>query len=190
MSVVEYLLAAALGVSLAAAVGLRVFVPMLVVSVAARFGFMELSPGFSWVGSNTAIAMLAIAAIAEVAAYYVPGLDNVLDALAAPVAVAAGTLMVAVPLGELAPMVKWTAAIVAGGGVAGVTHAITSMLRAKSTLATGGLGNPLVATGELGGSLLLSILALLLPVVALVLLLVGLALLIRLVLRMRRRKIA
>jgi hypothetical protein len=185
----EYLLAVALGISLAAAVGFRVFIPVLVVAVAARMGAMNLSPGFDWLLGNTAIAMLAVAAIAEIAAYYIPGVDNVLDALTTPLALIAGTLMVAAPLWELPPLLKWSTAIIAGGGAAGITQALTSLLRAKSTLATGGLVNPAVSTAELGGSLLLSILAFLLPVVAVILFLVALVLLFRWWRRLARRTV-
>jgi hypothetical protein len=175
----EYLLAISLGVSLAAAVGFRVFIPVLVVAVAARMGAMDLAPGFDWLRTNTAIAMLAVAAIAEISAYYIPGVDNVLDALTTPLALIAGTLMVASPLWDLPPLLKWSTAIIAGGGAAGITQSLTSLLRAKSTLTTGGLANPAVSTAELGGSLLLSILAFLLPVLAFVLFLVALVLLYR-----------
>jgi hypothetical protein len=162
----EVLLSLALGIGLAAAVGLRVFIPLLVVAVAAYFGRIPLAPAFAWLASLPAIAMLAIATVLEVAAYYIPGVDNVLDTIAAPLALVAGTFVVAAPLWELPPLLKWTAAILAGGGTAGLTHGITSLLRAKSTVTTGGLGNPVVATTELGGSLGLSLLALAVPLLA------------------------
>jgi hypothetical protein len=183
MTAVEYLLAAALGISLAAAVGFRVFVPVLIVAIAARGGYMHLAPNFDWLLGNTAIAMLAVAAVAEIAAYYIPGVDNVLDALTMPLALIAGTLMVAAPLWDLPPLLKWTTAIIAGGGAAGITQALTTLLRAKSTLTTGGFANPAVSTAELGGSLLLSILALLVPVLAVIVLLVVMVVLFR---RLRR----
>jgi hypothetical protein len=186
MSVAEYMLAAALGVALAAAVGLRVFLPLLAVAVAARWGVFDLTPGLAWLASNTAILMVAIAAVAEVTAYYIPGVDHMLDALATPVAIAAGTLVVVVPLGDVSPLLKWTTAVIAGGGMAGLTHGLTSMVRAKSAMTTAGLGNPVVATGELGGSMLLTLLALLMPLAAALLVLLGMGLLIRLLLRRRR----
>lgn len=169
MDVGETLLALALGIALAAAVGLRIFVPLLVVSVAAFFGKVHLAPAFDWLGTVPAMAMLGVAAAVEIAAYYIPGVDNVLDAIATPVALGAGTLMVAAPLWDMPPLFKWTAAVIAGGGAAGITHGVTSLLRAKSTLATGGLANPVVATTELGGALGLSILALAVPLFALLL---------------------
>jgi hypothetical protein len=66
-------------------------------------------------------------------------------------------------------MVKWTAAVIAGGGIAGLTQGATAVVRAHSTAFTGGLGNPVIATGELGGALILSFLALAAPVAALAL---------------------
>jgi hypothetical protein len=112
--------------------------------------------------------MLGVAAIAEIGAYYVPGVDNLLDTVATPGAFIAGTVVSVAVMSDVPPMVKWTAAVIAGGGVAGLTQGITTMLRAKSTLLTGGLGNPVIATAELGGAALVSVLALAAPLAAIV----------------------
>jgi hypothetical protein len=131
--------------------------------------------------------MLGTAAIVEVAAFYIPGVDNLLDTLATPGAVVAGTIASAAVMADVPPMVKWTAAVIAGGGVAGVTQGMTAMLRAKSTVFTGGLGNSAVATAELGGATLISILALAAPVAALVLVVLFFWLAFRLVRSLTRR---
>lgn len=169
MSSPEVLLSVALGISLAAAAGLRIFLPMLVASVAAWSGLLPLAEGLVWLGTLPAMLMLGVAAALEVTAYYAPGVDHVLDAVAAPLALVAGTVLAAAAMTDLPPLVRWTTAVVAGGGVAGLTHGATALLRAKSAATTGGLGNPLVATGELGGAALLSLLAIAAPVVALAL---------------------
>jgi hypothetical protein len=65
--------------------------------------------------------MLSVAALAEVLAYYAPGVDNLLDSLATPAALIAGTVVSVAVMTDLPPMVKWTAAVIAGGGVAGLT---------------------------------------------------------------------
>ena len=163
----ELALSIALGVALAAAVGLRVFLPMLVMSVAAYSGHLTLSEGFLWLGSPAALVMLSVATLAEILAYYIPGVDNLLDALAAPAALMAGTVVSAAVITDLPPLIKWTTAVIAGGGAAGLTQALTSLLRAKSTLATAGLGNHVLATGEIGAALMVSLLALIAPVAAL-----------------------
>jgi hypothetical protein len=169
MSNAELGLSIALGIGLAAATGFRLFLPLLVLSVAAWTGHVNLNESFAWLGTPTAVLMLGTAAIVEVAAFYIPGVDNLLDTLATPGAVVAGTIASAAVMTDVPPMVKWIAAVIAGGGVAGVTQGLTAMLRAKSTVFTGGLGNSAVATAELGGATLISILALAAPVAALVL---------------------
>ncbi|MGC1344728.1 MAG: DUF4126 domain-containing protein, partial [Methyloceanibacter sp.] len=125
--------------------------------------------------------------VVEILAYYISGVDNLLDTLATPAAVVAGTLVTAAVITDLPPMVKWTTAIIAGGGVAGVTQGVTALLRAKSTVLTGGIGNPVIATAELGGSLLLSLLALAAPLIALLVVVVFLWLTIRLIRKVTRR---
>src|SRR4029077_7188227 len=92
--------------------------------------------------------------------------DNLLDAIATPAALVAGTVVSAAVMTDLPPIVKWTTALIAGGGAAGLTQGLTSLLRAKSTLTTAGLGNHLIATGEIGAALLLSLLALAAPLLA------------------------
>jgi hypothetical protein len=184
----DILLAIALGIGLAAATGFRVFLPMLVMSAAAYAGYLPLGENFAWLATPAALVMLAIAAVVEILAYYVPGVDNLLDTLATPAAFVAGTVVSAAVLTDVSPMLKWTMAIIAGGGVAGVTQGVTALLRAKSTLFTGGLGNAGIATAEFGGSLLMSLLALATPVIAFLLVVLFLWLAIRLIRRGAKRR--
>ena len=169
MSDFDLALSIALGIGLAAATGFRVFLPMLVMSAAAYTGHLQLADSFVWLGTPSALTLLGVAALAEILAYYIPGVDNLLDALATPAAFVAGSVVAAAVVTDLPPLVKWSTAIIAGGGVAGLTQSTTALLRAKSTIFTGGLGNPVVATGELGGALILSLLALAAPFAALAL---------------------
>ena len=89
----EIFLSLCLGIGLAACSGFRVFVPLLLSSVAVHFGIVNVTQGFEWMGTWTAIAVLATATILEIGGYYIPWVDNLLDAIAAPAAVAAGTLL-------------------------------------------------------------------------------------------------
>ena len=155
-----------IGVGLAAATGMRVFLPLLVLGAAARLEWLPLSGGFEWLSSWPAIGALAVAALLEVGAYYVPIIDNFLDVVAGPLAVLAGVIATAAVITDLPPMVRWSVAIVAGGGTAGVVQTVSSIVRLKSTTFTGGLGNFIVATLELEGSLVASIIAILAPVIA------------------------
>jgi len=181
-------LSIALGIGLAAAVGFRVFLPMLVMSVAAYSGHLTLSSGFAWLATPPALVMLSVAALLEILAYYIPGVDNLLDTIATPAALIAGTVVSAAVMTDLPPIVKWTTALIAGGGAAGLTQGLTSLLRAKSTLTTAGLGNHLVATGEIGAALALSLLSLAAPLLAVVLVALLCWLAVRALRRLRRSK--
>ena len=162
----DTLLSVFLGVGLSAACGFRVFVPLLVMSIASLTGQMQLSPEFEWIGTYPALAAFAIATIFEIAAYYVPWVDNLLDTVAIPAATVAGTIVMASAVSEMSPFLKWGLAVIVGGGVAGTVQGLTTITRITSTAATGGIGNPLVSTAEAGGSLIMSILAIAVPVLA------------------------
>ena len=169
MSGMETAVSIALGVGLAAAVGFRVFLPLLVASIAAYSGYLHLDANFAWLGSLTAVTMLAVAAVIEVLAYYVPAVDNLLDSITAPLALVAGTVVSAAVITDLPPLIKWSTAIIAGGGVAAITQGVTTLVRAKSTAFTAGLGNPVVSTIEMIAAVVIALLALIAPLVAIAL---------------------
>jgi hypothetical protein len=162
----EGILSLAIGIGLAAATGMRVFVPLLVLGVTARMEWLPLSAGFQWLSTWPAIIALAIAAVLEIGAYYIPLIDNFLDLLAGPLAVMAGIVATAAVVTDLPPLVRWSVAIVAGGGTAGVVQTAMSVVRLKSTALTAGFGNFVVSTFELIASLAASLIAILAPVIA------------------------
>jgi hypothetical protein len=142
-------LAISLGIALAAASGFRVFIPMLGVGIAALTGHLQLAPELAWIGSWPAVACFGVAALVEVAAYYIPWLDNILDQAALPLATAGGILLAAaVMAGELSPLLRWTLAVIAGGGAAAAVSGATSALRLASSGLSGGLLNHIIATLE------------------------------------------
>ena len=165
----ETLLSIGIGLGFSAACGFRVFVPLLVASIAAQTGYLSLAPGFEWVGTQPALYAFATATLLEILAYYIPWLDNALDAIATPAALIAGMLVGAAVFTDLPPLVKWSLAIIAGGAAAGMVQGATSLLRLKSTALSGGLANPVLSTLELVGSFVMAVVALTVPVVALLL---------------------
>jgi hypothetical protein len=180
------LLSLSAGIALAAATGLRVFLPLVMLGIAARLEWIPLTDGFVWIASDLGLGVLAVATLVEVVAYCVPLLDNALDAVAGPLAMLAGITMVAAVVADLPPAIRWTLAIVAGGGAAALVQGLTTVGRLKSTALTAGVGNPVLATLELGGALALSVVAIVVPAVAFALAL----LLVIVVARASRRPIA
>jgi hypothetical protein len=137
---------AALG--LAAACGFRVFVPLLVLSLAHRAGLLGLSEGFAWIGSTPALIAFGAATALEVGAYYVPVVDNFLDTIATPAAILAGIVVSAAVMTDVDPWLKWTLATIAGGSLAAAVQIPMVAARGVSTGTTAGLANPVVSTGE------------------------------------------
>jgi hypothetical protein len=159
----------ALGIGLAAACGFRVFAPLLGLSLAHRAGLdLPLADGFGWVQTDTALILLVVATVLEVLAYFVPFIDNALDTVATPAAMAAGVGASASVLADFSPVMQWGLAAVAGGGAAGLVQGGTVAARGASSASTGGLGNFLVAGGEALLSVFTTVLALFAPVIALV----------------------
>jgi hypothetical protein len=162
----ETLLSVCLGIGLSAACGFRVFVPLLIMSIASMSGHLTLAHGFQWIGTYPALMTFSVATGLEITGYYIPWFDHLLDTLATPAAVVAGTIVSASMVTDMSPLMKWTLAVIAGGGAAGLVQATTVTTRAASTATTGGLANPLVSTIELAGSITISLVAIFAPALA------------------------
>lgn len=176
-----------LGVGLASAAGLRIFIPALVASLAAHYQLVSPGEGFGWLGTWPAIAAFGLATVVEVGGYYIPWVDNALDTVAGPVAVLAGGLLTTSVIEVDNDVLRWTLGLIAGGSAAGVVQGGTTLLRAGSTAATGGLANPVVSTGEAVGAVGVSVVSVVAPVIAVAVLLV---LGVPIARRIRRRRLA
>ena len=166
----ETLLGIAVGIGLSAACGFRVFVPLLLMNLAVLTGHLHLSPGFEWIGSGYATVAFGTATLVEILAYYIPWLDHILDLIASPAAIIAGTIATASMVMDISPFLRWTLAIIAGGGAAALVQGVTVTLRTKSSVLTAGAGNVLVSTVELVGSMITALLAIIVPILCLILL--------------------
>ena len=170
MNEFDVILALCMGLGLAAASGFRVFLPPFLLSIAVRADAVEVNLAetpFEYFDSNIAVILLGVATLAELSAYYVPWVDNLLDTIASPAAVVAGTGMTAIVLeGNTDSVIQWSLAIIAGGGVTAVVQSATVVTRGISTTLTAGLGNPVVSTGENIASVILALVAMVLPILA------------------------
>ncbi|MBV7440946.1 DUF4126 domain-containing protein [Weeksellaceae bacterium TAE3-ERU29] len=161
-----------LGIGLSAAAGFRVFLPLFIFSLAAKFG-LDLGESWAFLGSWTAIITLGVATFVEILAYYIPWVDNALDSIAIPLAGLAGTLLMGLSLtGIDSEIFQWGLAIIAGGGTAAAIKGTTASGRLMSSTATGGVGNFVVSTTETIASSILGIVSIFLPILAFILVLV------------------
>ena len=171
-----------IGVAVSATCGFRVFVPLLAVNIGTRAldadgqPLIELAGGFDWLSSDIALMVFLVATLFEIGGYYIPWIDNLLDTIASPASIVAGTVITASFVTGMDPWLQWLLGVIAGGGAAGAVQATTVVARAGSTVTTGGLGNPIVASVETSGAFLgsaLSIVAVEFAIVVFVLLLGG-----------------
>lgn len=160
----ETVIAICTGLGLSAACGFRVFVPLFLISLLGYNQSLSLSPQFAWMASWPAMLAFGCATLFEIGAYYIPWLDNFLDTLTSPASVVAGTLVSASVFVDMDPGLKWSLALIAGGGSAALTQGTTVLTRVLSTLGTGGMANPIVSTIEAILSVIFSIMALLFPI--------------------------
>lgn len=166
----DYVLAATVGVALAACTGLRAFLPLLAAGLLSRSGHFPLHEHLEWLSSTPALVALAIAALVEITADKIPAVDHALDVAQTPVRTVAGAL---VAVAAFAPFPTWAAVllgVVAGGTTAFSIHAAKATVRAGSTVTTGATANPILSAFEDAVCALGSFLA---PLVAIVALLVA-----------------
>lgn len=164
----DYALAIAIGVALAACSGVRAFLPLFVSGVLARTGHLPLHDKLDFVASTPALVALGVAALCELVADKFPAVDHALDVAQTPVRTVAGMIVAAA---AFAPFPTWAAVllgIVAGGGVALGVHATKATVRGASTVTTAGLANPVISIVEDVGVAAVAILSPLLAVFAFV----------------------
>lgn len=162
------LLAAILtAIGLAACAGLRAFLPLFGLGLAARFTGFPLAESMDWMTSDVALVLFGVASAIEIVADKVPVVDNLLDAVQTVIGPAAGILASFGIFANLPAPFALAFAILAGGAVAGGVHAAAAMTRVKSTAFTGGTANPVLSVIEDVFAFVSLIAALLLPILVL-----------------------
>lgn len=159
----EIITAIAIGIGLSASCGFRVFVPMLIASIAARLNIFPVTEGFHWLATWPAIISFGTATAAEILAYYIPFVDNLLDTITTPLAVGGGTILLTSVLPIDNELLRWVSGFIFGGGAAATVQGGTVLTRLASTKLTAGTGNAVVATGEHAAAFGTSVLSLFIP---------------------------
>lgn len=185
----DWIISIFLGIGLATAVGFRVFLPLLILSLATHFNILPLQDSWQWVGSIPALVLLSTATLVEICGYYIPWLDNILDTIAVPLAAVAGTAVMMATMSDMEPWITWSLAIIAGGGTAAMVAGTTSAARLTSTATTAGLGNPVISTAETAVSGFVSVIAIFIPILAALLVIIILYFIVKLYKRFKRRPV-
>lgn len=160
-------LAVLLGLGLSASTGLNTFLPLLLLSAAARFHIagIELGQKFDWLSSDVAIIVLIVASIAEIIADKVPAVDHFLDSVGTFVRPLAATVATASVLtgADVNPTVAAVVGLMIGAPTSLGFHTLKAGTRVASTATTFGCANPILSIIEDVISFGLSITAIFIP---------------------------
>ena len=176
---IETISAVALGIGLSASAGFRVFIPLLVAGLASHFGILSLGDSFRWMSSTPALICFGVASILEVLAYYIPFVDNLIDTIATPLSVGAGTLLMTSVFPAESEWMKWVMGFIVGGGAAAAIQSGSAITRLLSSQFTAGTGNPVVSTTEGVAATGFSILSLVIPIFVAILIIVFIVIILR-----------
>ena len=163
--ILQWLPAVLLGLGLAASTGLRAFLPLLMLSMAAHWNVfgVGLSGSFAWLGSPVALAALSVATIVELAGDKIPLVDHALDSVGTLIRPLAGTLAAAAVLNTRDPATAALLGLVIGAPIALGVHGAKAGTRGVSSATTLGVANPIVSVVEDITAFLVSLLALMSP---------------------------
>ncbi|QNO36346.1 DUF4126 domain-containing protein [Protaetiibacter sp. SSC-01] len=188
------------GAGLAAAAGLNAYIPLLVMGLAARFDWIVLPGGWTWLSNEWVLVIIGVLLVVEIVADKVPAVDSVNDWIQTVVRPASGGIVFAGGIGTETVAVEdpesfftsgaWIP-IAIGIGLALLVHLGKMLVRPVANLATAGVAAPVLSTAEDGLSLGMVLLALVAPVlvlIGLVLMVVGFFLLRRSIRRRRRER--
>ena len=166
MDVWQVVMAVLMGFSLAATCGLRAFLPLLLIGIAAKAGLVDLASGFDWMGSWTALACFGAATVIEILADKIPAVDHVLDAAGVFVRPIAGAVAASSLINGMDPLMGLVVGIIVGGTIAGIVQMIKGSFRLLSTGATGGIANPVISAVEDVAAVVTGVAGILVPLLA------------------------
>jgi uncharacterized membrane protein len=175
----DLLLALLLGLGLSASTGLNTFLPLLLLSAAAKFGIagITLNAKFAWLASDVAIVILIVAAVIEIVADKIPAVDHFLDVVGTFLRPVAGLVAMASVLTGLDPVVAAVIGLIIGSPISLGLHTLKAGTRAASSVATFGCANPALSILEDLAAIFVSLTAIFAPLlVPLLVLLVVIAL--------------
>jgi hypothetical protein len=150
---------------LSASAGLNAYIPLLVISLVARFSnLIQLSSPWDTLTNGWVIALLVILSVVEFFADKVPAVNHINDAIQTFVRPVAGAIVFAASakvITDIHPVLSLAAGLLVAGGV----HAAKSVaIRPAVTATTAGTANVPVSVAEDVVATIVSLLAVIVPV--------------------------
>jgi hypothetical protein len=154
------------GLGLSGSAGLNAYLPLFILGVAQRMGWMDLAEPYDTLGAPAVLGALIVLMIIEMTADKVPAVDSLNDGINTVIRPAAGALLMASSTSAVNssdPEFITFMSILSGGISAGVIHALKAVTRPAVTVTTGGFGNMFVSLIEDVFAFFVSVFAIFLP---------------------------
>ncbi len=172
MIYLNIILSIIIGFGLSASCGFRVFIPFLIMSISSLAGELQLANSFQWIGTYQGLFVFLIATFIEASTYYLVELDQLLKRSAKPITIIAGIITMSSAVVELSPLLRWSLAIIAGGGTSSLVYDLS--VKTKASLQLFEDRCVFVNSFEIAVAVLLTILVIKLPIVALIIIICSL----------------
>lgn len=163
----EALLGIGSAFGLSTSAGLNAYIPMLMVSILGRVGWLDLGEPFNIMESWWVIGLLSVLLVIEIFVDKIPAVDSVNDMVQTLVRPAAGALMFASQaniITDVNPLIAVILGIMLAGGV----HATKATVRPVVTTASVGTGNWAVSILEDVTAFFVSLMAIVVPLLAVI----------------------
>lgn len=150
---------------LASSAGLNAYIPLLLVAIATKLQWLNLSEPYDIIGSWGAIGILTVLLVIEMTVDKIPAADTLNDVIQTVIRPVAGAILFAANANvvtDIHPIIALGAGLVLAGSV----HATKTVVRPAVTATTAGTGNWVVSIIEDVMAFTMSLLALLMPILA------------------------
>ena len=164
-----------LGICLSACAGLRAFLPLLIIGILQKMGYLQVGQTFGWIGSNPALIVFGTATLVEIIGDKIPVLDHTLDSVGTFIKPIAGTILFSTVILKIDPILAVVLGIIAGGSISELVHLKKATVRGGSTALTAGVANPFLSVFEDLGALIGTAISIIAPILAFIMLLIILA---------------
>ncbi len=171
---------------LAGAAGLNAYIPLLLVGIAGRLGYIHLASPFDVLTTLPALIVLGIMLVIETVVDKIPVADHVNDVVQTFIRPAAGAVLFAAEAGmirELDPTVALVIGLVMALGV----HGVKAAARPAVNVTTMGVGAPIISFIEDVISAVAALLALFAPIIFVLFAVLVVYMVVRLLRRIRGR---
>ena len=165
----------ALGICLSACAGLRAFLPLLIIGILQKMGYLQVGQTFEWIGSTPSLIIFGTATVIEIVGDKIPVVDNTLDSAGAFIKPIAGTILFSTVIIKMNPVFAVVLGIIAGGSISELIHLKKATIRGGSTTMTAGVANPILSIAEDISAFIGTALSIIAPILALILLVIFLA---------------